>query len=129
MSGTEWLANGLERRRVPVVAVHIAQQSRQLVERRGIQPAVLLDAVARAGAELVDAPARLRHADDRHVEMAAFHHRLQRRKDLLEGQVARRPEEHQGIRTGVAHRELPPLPPGFSRCPPNWYRRADRTRS
>ena len=90
---------------------------------------MLLDAVARAGAELVDPPAGLRHADDRHVEMAAFHHCLQRRKDLLVREIARRAEEYQGVRTAVAHRELLSLPPGLSRCPPNSYRMADNTRS
>src|SRR5439155_17756020 len=51
LGGAELLANGLEGRRVLVVAVHVTQQAAQRVERRGIESAVLLDAVARAGAE------------------------------------------------------------------------------
>src|SRR6266550_1588167 len=78
LGGAELLANGLEGRRVLVVAVHVTQHAAQRVERRGIESAVLLDAVARAGAELVDPPAGLGHADHRHVEVAAFRHRLQR---------------------------------------------------
>ena len=39
-------------------------------------------------------------ADDRDVQMAAPLHRLKRREDLLVGEIARRTEEHQGIRAG-----------------------------
>ena len=106
----ELLADGLERRRVPVVAVDIAQQAAELVERRGIQSAVLLDAVARAGAELVQAPARFRHADDRRVEVASLHHHLQRREDLLVGEIAGRAEEDESIGLAVGHRELRSFP-------------------
>jgi hypothetical protein len=67
---------------------------------------VLLDAVARAGAKLVDPPAGLRHADDRHVEVAAFHHCVQRRKDLLVREVAGRAEEDESVGMNVAHRAL-----------------------
>ena len=42
----ELLAERLERRRVVVVAVDVAQQAAQLVERRRIEAAVLLEAVA-----------------------------------------------------------------------------------
>src|SRR5713101_2656646 len=54
LGGAELLTNRIERRRVPVVAVDVAQLTGQLVERRGIESAVLLDAVARPGAELVE---------------------------------------------------------------------------
>ena len=57
----------------------------------------------RPGLELVEVPAGLGHADDRHVEVAALHHRLQRREDLLVGQIAGGAEEDQGIGMGVAH--------------------------
>src|SRR5262249_26531225 len=40
---------------------------------------------------------------DRHVEMAAFHHRLQRGEDFLVGQIARGPEEDQGVGVGRTH--------------------------
>src|SRR5216683_1229023 len=116
LGGAELLTNRIERRRGPVVAVDVAQLTGQLVERRGIESAVLLDAVARPGAELVEPPAGLRHADDRHVEVAAFRHRLQRWKDLLEREIARGPEEDQGVRMALAHRELRLGSTGFSRC-------------
>ena len=131
LGGAELLADGLEGRRVLVVAVDVAQQAAQLVERRGIEPAVLLEAVARPGPELVEVPAGLGHADDRHVEVAALHHRLQRREDLLVGQIAGGAEEDQGVGMGFAHRDLlsPSLAGGFSRCPPNSKRIADSSLS
>jgi hypothetical protein len=46
---------------------------------------------------LVEIPAGLGHTDHRHVEAAAFQHRLQRVEDLLVGQVARGAEEDQGV--------------------------------
>src|SRR5262249_39594909 len=95
LGGAELFANGLERARLPVVAIDVAQQPAQLRERHGIESAVLLDAVAGSRPELVQRPARFRHADDRHIEMAAFHHRLQSGKDFLVGEIARRAEEHQ----------------------------------
>ena len=49
-------------------------------------------------------PARLGDADHRHVEMAAPDHRLQRREDLLVGQVAGGAEEDQRVRARGGHR-------------------------
>jgi hypothetical protein len=97
LSGAELRANGLERRRVLVVAVDVPQQAAELVERRGIETSVLLEAVTGAGLELVEVPARLGHADHRHAKVPTLEHRLQRREDLLVGQVARGAEEHQGV--------------------------------
>src|SRR3989449_6686006 len=104
--GAELFADGLECRQVLVVAIDVAQQAAQRGERRGIEPTVLLEAVLGARLELFELPAGLRHADDRHVEVAAFHHRLQRRKDLLVREVAGRAEEYEGIGMDVAHRVL-----------------------
>src|SRR5262249_38077845 len=84
-----------------------------------VERAVFLDAVARPRHELVDAPARPGHADDRDVEAPALHHRVQRREDLLEGEVAGDAEEHQRIRARRG--------PAFSTVPPNPSRMADST--
>src|SRR5207244_7222867 len=46
---------------------------------------------------LLEGPRRPRHADDRDVEVPALHHRLERWEDLLVGEVARGPEEDQGV--------------------------------
>ena len=48
--------------------------------------------------QLFEVPASLGDADDRHIEVAALDHRLQRRKDLLVRQVAGRAEENESIR-------------------------------
>ena len=78
---TELLADGLEGCRIVVVAVDVAQQTGQLLERRRIDAAaVLLEAVARPRLELVELPAGLGHADHGHVEVAPLEHRLQRRE-------------------------------------------------
>ena len=64
---------------------------------------MVLQAVACPRPELVELPARPGHADDRHVEVAALQHRLQRWEDLLVSQVARDAEEDQGVRMCCAH--------------------------
>ena len=86
-----------ERRRVGVVAVDVAQQRQELRERRLVDAAVLREAVARPRAELVEVPARLRDADDGHVEVPAPDHRLQRREDLLVREIAGGAEEHERV--------------------------------
>jgi hypothetical protein len=83
--------------RVVVVAVDIVQQAGQLSECSLVHPAVFLQAVVRPRFQLLQRPARLGDADDWHVQVAAFDHGLQRREDLLIGQVATRAEEHKRI--------------------------------
>ena len=58
---------------------------------------MLLQALAAPGPELIEGPAGLGHADHRHVEVAALDHRLQRREDLLVGEIARGAEEDAGV--------------------------------
>ena len=86
-------ADGLKGRRAFVIAVHVPKQSAQLFKSRGIQASVLLDAVTGPRLELVEVPAGFGHADHRLVQVAAFGHRLQRRKDFLVSQISGRPEE------------------------------------
>ena len=118
LRGAELLADGLERCRIVVVAVHITQQSGELLERSRIDPAaVLLEAVACTRLELVQVPAGLGHADDGHVEVAALEHRLQRGKDLLVSKIARCAEEHERVGMGGSHESAHLL--DFSKCPPN----------
>ena len=68
---------------------------------------MLLEAVVRPRPKLVQVPTRFGHADDRHVEVAAFDHRLQRRKNLLVGQIARGAEENQGVGMEITHCQSP----------------------
>ena len=67
---------------------------------------MLLQAVARTRPKLVEVPTRLGHADHRHVKVAAFHHGLQRGKDLLVSQIAGGAKKHQGVGVGFAHGNL-----------------------
>ena len=90
-------AQGIERRRIAVVAVDIVEQAGQLLERRRIEPAVFFHAVARAGTKLLEGPAGPGHTDHRHVELTALRQRLERRKDLLVGQIAGGAEKDQRI--------------------------------
>jgi hypothetical protein len=46
---------------------------------------------------LINVPTRLGHPDDRHVEVAAFDHRLQRRKDFFVREIAGSTEKDQRI--------------------------------
>src|SRR5262249_59366356 len=57
LGGAKFLANGLERRRVLVIAVHVAEQAAQLVESGRIESPMVLQAVARPRPELVELPA------------------------------------------------------------------------
>ncbi len=122
LRGAEFFADGRKRGEVLVVAVDVAQQAAELFEGRAVETAVLFEAVLRTRPQLVEGPGGLGHADDRHVEMAAFDHGLQRGEDFLVSQVARCAEEDEGIGLGRIHDRLSyaaPLPAGFSRCPPN----------
>ncbi len=89
--------------RILVVSVDVAKPAGELVERGPVQSAILLDAVLRPRAQLVERPVGLGDADDRDLELAALGHRLQRGKNLLERQIARRSEEHERVRMYVGH--------------------------
>ncbi len=104
----------LKGRRIAVIAVDVPEQAFELVERGRVEPAVLLEARLRSGVKLLEASAALGHADDRHFERAALDHRLQRGKDLLEGEIAGRAEKDHCVALRLAHRYL-----AFSTCPPN----------
>jgi hypothetical protein len=67
---------------------------------------VFFHAVARPRPQLVEAPAGLGDADDGHIEVAAFDHRLQRWENLLVSQIARGAEEDQRVGGWCAHRAL-----------------------
>ena len=88
----------LEGRRIAIVAVDVRQvRARAVANAASSSAAVLAQAVAGALLQLVQVPARLGHADDRHVEVAARDQGLQRGKDLLVGQVARGAEEDERV--------------------------------
>ncbi len=122
----EILAEGLEGRRRLVVTVDVAEQAAELGEGRLVDAAVLFEAVASPCLEAVEVPAGLGHADDGHGKVAVLDHRLQRREDLLVGEVAGRAEEHQCVGMGSAHRLLLETPPAVRPCRRLTYRRAFR---
>src|ERR1051325_11069553 len=80
------------------------------------------------GAKLRALPARPADPDDGHLEATAPGQRLQRRKNLLVGQIAGGAEEHEGVRRGGCHFHLFGTCAGFSAWPPNSRRIADSTR-
>src|SRR5215510_4118185 len=87
-----------------IISRHVSQQPRKLAERLLVYTtAVLLDAVSGPCPQLLNGPAVSGHADDRHLQAAALHHGLQGRKDLLVGEVAGGPKEHQHIRLLLLH--------------------------
>src|SRR5262249_15795365 len=98
---------------------------------RGIHAAVLLEAVARARPKLFEVPTSLSHSDDRHVQVTAFDHCLQRWEDLLVSQIARSAEKHQGIGIGITHLKVlfPDYLPATSTCPPKPKRIAESSLS
>ena len=76
----ELLAQLDEGRRVVVVAVDIAQQLHQPLQRRRVGAAVMLQAVRRARLQLIQGPAGLGDADDRDVQPLVAHQPQQRRE-------------------------------------------------
>src|SRR5262249_20745132 len=99
----ELVTDRLERRGIVVVTIDVTQQPTQRVEGDGVGHAVFDDTVVCPGPQLFERPTSFCYADDRHTQMASPDHRMQRRKDLLVGEVARGAEEHQGVRSGIAH--------------------------
>ena len=59
-----------------VVAINIAQQTAQLVENHIVDTTVVFEAVAHTLPKLIEVPTRVRHTNDRHVEVSAFNHCL-----------------------------------------------------
>ena len=86
-----------EGRGVGVVAVDVAKQREELLERLLVHGAVVLDAVASALLQLVEAPAGLGHPDHRNLEVSVLYEVEQRREDLLVGKIAGRTEEDERV--------------------------------
>ena len=102
----------------------------ELRERRLVDAAVLLEAVARARAELVQVPARLRDADDRHVEVPALRSSpaaTGRSSCTRDRRWRRRTPAHRSARqpSSDVPARVASLAAGFSTWPPNSKRIAD----
>jgi len=91
------VAQARESRFVVVVAEDIRQPRDEAVIRCRIDAAVIGEAVADPVAQPAEAPFLTCNRDDRDLQLVAFGHRLQRRKDLLIRQVAGGPEQHERV--------------------------------
>ena len=122
--GAERLADVAEELPAAVVAADEDEPLGEHGERRLVDAAaVRRDALART----LDEPRLVQRlapdADHGHVERAALRHRVQRREDLLEREVAARAEHDERIGAFGLHQE----PAFFSTCPPNSKRIAEST--
>lgn len=79
----EFPSQGLKRRGSHCSLRRRTEQSRELLNDRRIDAAMLFQAAIGASLELIEGPARFGDTDHRHVEMAALDHRLERRKNFL----------------------------------------------
>src|SRR5580693_8272872 len=86
------------------IAVHIAEQTTQLVECSGIQATMFLDARAGSLAKLANIAATLRDTNHRYIQVPALHHGLKRGEYFLVRQIAGSAEEDQRVRMGFTHR-------------------------
>jgi hypothetical protein len=93
----ERLSDGLECGGLVVVAIHVAQQAAQFHECSGVKAAMLFETILGAGRKLAQVPTRFGDANDRHVEVPALQHRMERWEDFFVGQVAGGAEKHQRI--------------------------------
>jgi hypothetical protein len=110
MGGTASLAQltaeRLEGGGIGIVAAHVAEALEQLADDRLIDRLdVLLQAIAGTRLKLLEGPGGVRHADDRHVQVAAPGHVIERGEDLLVGQISAGAEEDEGVRVSCAHTE------------------------
>src|SRR6266478_9351447 len=92
-----------ESRRVLVVTINVAQQAGQLFESRRIDAAVFLQAIVRPRSKLIQIPSGFGYTDHGDIKMSALQHRLQRRENLLVGQVTGCTEEDQSVGMRIAH--------------------------
>ena len=108
LRAAEGLTQRLEGGLVAVVPVDVAHELREPAERALVvdTTAVRLDAVAGPVAQLLHRPRRGRDADHGHAQLAPLEHVVERREDLLVGQVARRAEEHQRVGRGGLRRHV-----------------------
>ena len=119
-SATQLLFYRRERARVFIIPTHVLEQGQKMAEGAlVIDPARSLDAVRHAFVQTLQTPLREGDADYRDLEVASFHHRIERREDHLVGEIARHTEEHQRVRTGGGHQAPAFLAAAFSSWPPN----------
>ena len=87
----------LKSRRIGIVAVNVVHAAAQAAKSVRVQTAIVLNAVPRACAELVERPAGFGDADNGDVEIAAFGQRLQGGKYFLMGEIPRSAKKYQRV--------------------------------
>src|ERR1700730_1131176 len=100
-SASERLAKGLVGRRVRIIALHVAQQGTQLLVRRGFESPMLFKTGPYPRPHFIHIIGRPRHADNRHLEAAAFNHGVQSWEDLLESKIPSRTEKTNASESGI----------------------------
>src|SRR6516162_4457185 len=102
----EFPAKGRKSHRILVVAVDIAQQTYQLFESGRIKPAMLLQAVFCASAQLIEIPSCFGNPDHRNIEASPLYHRLERRENLFVCKISGGTEENERVRVETGHEYL-----------------------
>jgi hypothetical protein len=72
----QFFAKVFECGQIFVITIDVTQQPIQFFESCIVNSAVFLEAVKGSRPELIKIPTRLRHANDRHIEMSALYHAL-----------------------------------------------------
>src|SRR5438094_8190281 len=91
------------RRQIAIIACDVVKPWGESGERRRVELSGLREALPDRSAKGLDLPRRSGDADDRDIEMAALHHGLKRREELLARQVAGGSEEHYRLRGWRRH--------------------------
>jgi len=108
-------AQGLERRRVLVVAIHVSQHSAQLFKCRRIDPAVFFQAVLCSRAELVQIPTGLGTPTTGTFKFPRFTMACRAGKFLV-GQIAGGSKKTQRVGMLITHQLSPNQPSGQIQC-------------
>src|ERR1700682_1074787 len=103
LRASERLTNRLLGRRVRIIALYVAQQGTKLLVRRGFESPMLFKTGPYTRPQFIHIFVRPRHADHRHLEVAACNHGLQRWEDLLESKIPSRTEKNECVRMGNSH--------------------------
>src|ERR1035441_5377856 len=102
--------------RVRIIALDVAQQRAELLERHGVESPMLFKTCPYPGPEFIHIFRRPRHADYRHVQVAVVNHGLQRGEDLLKSEIPRSAEKNECVRLWNIHGVT--LLVGLRRCVP-----------
>ena len=101
------VGDGAERPLVAVVAADVAEARCEAVPHHRVDVGLGGHGIVRVAPEGLVVPLRRRHPDDGDVEQPARLQAVDGREDLLLGQVAGGPEQHQGVGVADGHQRVP----------------------